>query len=77
MKGKETPADVDICLIGNEITSRIIQEIEKKLQKSIEVHIIKTKYRNLFEDVMLWKTLMHEGYSVRKQQYLAELFQMQ
>lgn len=77
MKGKETPADVDICLIGNEITSRIIQEIEKKLQKSIEVHIIKTKYRNLFEDVMLWKTLLHEGYSVRKQQYLAELFQMQ
>jgi len=77
VKGKENPPDVDICLIGEEITTVLIQEIEKRLQETIEVHITKSRYRNLFEDVMLWKTLLHEGYSVKKQQYLAKLFQMQ
>ncbi len=77
VKGKENPADVDICLIGEQITVETVQEIEKKLQDTIKVHITKSKYNNLLEDVMLWKTLLHEGYSVRKQQYLAKLFQMQ
>lgn len=77
MKGKEQPKDVDICLIGEEITRDLIQEIEKKLKGEMEVHITKTKYKNLFEDVSLWKTLLHEGFSVKKQKYLAELFEMQ
>lgn len=77
MKGKEQPKDIDICLIGEEITGELMQEIEKKLKEEIEVHITKTRYKNVFEDVALWKTLLHEGFSVKKQKYLAELFEMQ
>ena len=76
IKGKEEPKDVDICLIGEEISSNLIEETEKKLKESIDVHITKSKYRNLLEDVVLWKTLLHEGFSIKKQKYLAELFEM-
>lgn len=77
VKGKEQPEDIDICLIGEEINEQIMQEIEKKLKNNVEVHITKTKYKNMFEDVTLWKTLLHEGFSIKKQRYLAELFEMQ
>ncbi len=77
IKGKESPSDIDICLVGEEITNDLVQEVEKTLQDTIKVHITKSKYKNLFEDIMLWKTLLHEGYSVKKQQYIAKLFQMQ
>lgn len=76
VKGKERPKDIDLCLIGEEITNDLIQEIEKKLQNSIEMHITKSKYKDLFEDIILWKTLLHEGFSIKKQQYIAELFEM-
>ena len=77
IKGKENPRDVDICVIGEEISASVIEGIEKKLQDDIEVHITKTRYRNVLEDVELWKTLMHEGFSIKRNKYIAELFQMQ
>ena len=77
LKGKENPRDVDICVIGEDISASIIEGIEKEVQDNIEVHITKTKYRNLLEDIELWKTLMHEGFSIKKNEYIAKLFQMQ
>jgi hypothetical protein len=69
VKGKESPKDIDICLIGDCITKKDIETIQKSIENA---HVSKTSYKNIAKDPMLWKTLLHEGFSVKNDTFLAE-----
>ncbi len=74
VKGKSKVNDVDICLVFKEYDDQLIEKILKGLEKdNIEVHITKTKYSDIFEDPGLWSTLIHEGFSIKKNKELSKI----
>jgi predicted nucleotidyltransferase len=74
VKGKDTPKDIDICLIGDCITKQDIVMIQKEINNG---HISKTSYKNIVNDPVLWKTLLHEGFSIKSNKSLSEALNIQ
>jgi predicted nucleotidyltransferase len=69
IKGKDNPDDIDVCLIGDCITKKELETVQKKIKNA---HLSKTSYKNITKDPILWKTLLHEGFSIKNNVFLAK-----
>jgi len=74
VKGKEKARDIDLCFIFNNYNDKIIKDAYDDFNKNnLNVHITKTKFNNMLEDASLWKTILHEGYSIKKKKNVSEV----
>ena len=74
VKGKELARDIDICFIFNEFNDNLIKEAYSQFEKDkLPVHITKTKFSYITEDPALWSSLIHEGYSIKKDSFVSNI----
>lgn len=73
VKGKRKVEDFDVCFVlnkGNGLIEEALADFEKN---GLNVHITKTKFCYLTKDPVLWRTLIHEGFSVKKNKNMSEI----
>ncbi|MBS3166894.1 nucleotidyltransferase domain-containing protein [Candidatus Woesearchaeota archaeon] len=74
VKGKEIVKDIDICFVFNIFEDKIITEAYSQFEKeNIPAHITKTKFSYLLEDPLLWNSLIHEGFSIKKNKSISDI----
>ncbi len=72
VKGKASPEDVDICLLFDTADNRIVESVDSALTHAgFKAHVSKLEYKDLFGSE-LWKTLLHEGFSIKENKMLSE-----
>ena len=71
VKGKQNPKDIDLCFVFNSYNDKIIEGAYKKFK--VKVHITKTKFNHILEDPALWKTIIHEGFSIKKMKNVSDI----
>ena len=76
LKGKSRPSDIDIAIIIDEKKNNIEKISQELSQLRIDLHITKINPCNLLMETRLWSTLIHEGFSVKKQRFLSEMFNL-
>lgn len=67
VKGKFRPDDVDIALLMKEKDYKVVRKISKDLHGRF--HIIVVLFNELYSEP-IWKTLISEGFSVKKNKFL-------
>lgn len=73
LKGKKEINDIDLCFIFNKFNDQIIKSSLNIFKKEdINVHITKTSFPSILDDP-IWNTLIHEGYSIKKEKKVAEV----
>jgi predicted nucleotidyltransferase len=78
VKGKEIPNDIDICLCMPEGGAAITDEISTFLKKEagLSAHFTQTGFSLMLSDRELWKSILHEGYSIRNREFASKLLGM-
>lgn len=78
VKGKDNPEDIDICLSMAESGSALAEEIAAYLGKEagLIAHFTRTRFALMLTDRELWKSIIHEGYSIRHREFVAKLMGM-
>lgn len=70
---KKFPSDIDICLILKKRNQGLSDKFKKLLKSEFEeIHFSCLSLKN-FPGRTLWQTLLHEGYSLTKEEKWAEL----
>ncbi|MFH1065523.1 MAG: nucleotidyltransferase domain-containing protein [Nanoarchaeota archaeon] len=79
VKGKERPNDIDICLSMKENNESLTDEIALFVKKEtgMVVHFTHTCFALMLSDRELWKSILHEGYSIRHKEFVAKLMGME
>ena len=72
VKGKFRPSDVDIALITHEKDFKLLSNILKELKEYPALHIEMFLFKEIFTEP-IWKSLLSEGFSVKKNKYLRDL----
>lgn len=74
IKGKEKAKDIDLCFVFNQYDDKILENAYSKFEKNkLKAHITKTKFSYLLEDPSLWKSIIHEGYSILKKNKISKI----
>lgn len=69
MKGEIRPNDIDVALlISDESELGLIKEEIRALDYKVDIEIVDSIYNKI------WAVLMKEGFSIRKNQYLFEIY---
>ncbi|MDI6737769.1 MAG: hypothetical protein QME12_04615 [Nanoarchaeota archaeon] len=78
VKGKDIPGDIDICLCMAKENSIMADEISAFLKKEagLSAHFTRTQFALMLVDRELWKSILHEGYSIRNREFVARLMGM-
>ncbi|MFH1438961.1 MAG: nucleotidyltransferase domain-containing protein [Candidatus Woesearchaeota archaeon] len=73
-KGKLKPKDIDLALISEKeiLINTIKDKIKKLTEKEIDIQIITLKDYDKF----MWITLIREGFSVKHNKYLHEIYKI-
>jgi len=71
VKEKYEPNDIDIALLMHEKNYNIAQEIKKNLG-SVPIHITVILFKELYTEP-LWKNILAEGFSIKKNKYLKDI----
>jgi len=70
--------DIDLFLVHtiNNIDTEmtLIEKVKSFFAES--VHITSANIKNIFEGDTIWKTLFHEGYSIKNQKKMSEIFDL-
>jgi|SRR3989344_1554468 len=74
IKGKKNANDLDLCFVLNKPNDDLVKSALDKFEKEdIAVHITRSKFSSILDDSMLWKTLIHEGFSIRKGKNISDI----
>lgn len=76
VKGKFKPADIDVALITYKKDFKLLSYILKQLKKYSNIHMEMFLFKEIFTEPV-WKSLLSEGFSVRKNNYLRDLMNIQ
>lgn len=78
IKGKDNPNDIDICLSMPEPNAALADEIAifVKKEAGLDAHFTHTHFALMLGDRELWKSIIHEGYSIRHREFVAKLIGM-
>jgi len=69
VKGKSTPQDLDVALLATKRERRLTEDIKKIAENADIQWVTLAEYAN-----PLWLTLIREGFSVKHERYLHELY---
>lgn len=72
VKGKFRPSDIDIALITYKKDFDLLSDVLKELKEYPNLHIEMFLFKEIFTEPV-WKSLLSEGFSVRKNKYLRDL----
>jgi len=72
VKGKFNPPDIDIALITYEKDFNLLSSVIKELKNYPNMHIEMFLFKEIFTEPA-WKSLLSEGFSIRKDKYLRDL----
>lgn len=72
VKGKVKPADIDVALIAYRKDFKLLSDVLKQLKKYSNLHIEMFLFKEIFTEPV-WKSLLSEGFSVKKNNYLRDL----
>lgn len=72
VKGKFRPADIDIAVITDKKDFELLKRVIKELDKYPKLHIEMFMFSEIFTEP-IWKSLLSEGFSIKKNKYLREL----
>lgn len=75
VKGKFRPADIDIAVITSKKDYSLLNKIIKDLKKYPSLHIEPVLIKEIFTEP-IWKSLLSEGFSVKKNKYLIDLMKI-
>ena len=71
VKGKFKPSDIDIALIIHEKDFALLSNVMKEI-KYPDIHIEMFLFKEIFTEPV-WKSLLSEGFSVKKNKFLRDL----
>lgn len=79
VKGKDNPNDIDICLSMPETNAALADEIAAFVKKEagLDAHFTLTHFALMLADRELWKSIVHEGFSIRHMEFVAKLMGME
>ena len=72
VKGKFSPSDIDIALITYKKDFKLLSNVLKELKEYPNLHIEIFLFKEIFTEPV-WKSLLSEGFSVKKNKYLRDL----
>ncbi len=72
VKGGFRPADIDIALITYKKDFNLLSNVLKELKKYPNLHIELVLFKEIFTEP-IWKSLLSEGFSIKKSRYLKDL----
>jgi len=72
VKGKFKPADIDVALITYRKDFKLLSDVLKQLKRYPNLHIEMFLFKEIFTEP-IWKSLLSEGFSVKKNNYLRDL----
>jgi len=72
VKGKFEPGDIDVGMIIYKKDYKLLSLVIKELRKYDKLHVEMFLFKEMFTEPV-WKSLLSEGFSVRKNKYLREL----
>lgn len=75
VKGKFRPSDIDIALITNKKDFELLSNVLKELKEYANLHIEMFLFKEIFTEP-IWKSLLSEGFSVKKGRYLRDLMEI-
>jgi len=75
IKGKFKPKDIDIALITNKKDFNLLSNVLKELGEHPNLHIEMFLFKEIFTEP-IWKSLLSEGFSIRKNDYLRNLMKI-
>ena len=73
LKGKENIKDIDITIVFKKFSKTIWQDINKI---GDEYHFSKTTFSKLLIEPLFWQTLLHEGYSLKHEEFISNILGM-
>ncbi len=76
VKGKFNPQDIDIALITYQKDFKLLAEVIKELKGYSALHIEIFLFKEIFTEPV-WKSLLSEGFSVKKNKYLRDLMKIE
>jgi len=77
LRSKEKVTDIDIYIVLNKENPKLIKEFYNiSKEKGIPTHINKTKFSHLLGDILVWKTILHEGFSIKENKFISEVLGM-
>lgn len=75
VKGKFRPSDIDIALITYKKDFKLLSNVLKELKEYPNLHIEMFLFREIFTEPV-WKSLLSEGFSIKKNKYLRDLMKI-
>lgn len=76
VKGKYKPADIDVAVITNKKDFDLLKKIIKDMKEYPNLHIELVLLNEIFTEP-IWKSLLSEGFSVRKNKYIRDLMRIE
>ena len=76
VKGKFIPGDIDIAIITDKKDFELLKKINKELENYHNLHVELILFKEIFTEP-IWKSLLSEGFSIKKNKYLSELMEIQ
>lgn len=70
IKGKKESNDIDVAAVFSDFSEKVWNSLNN-LGK--EYHFTRTKFSKILEEPLLWQTLIHEGYSLKKEDMLSNI----
>lgn len=72
VKGRFRPSDIDIALITYEKDFKLLSNVLNELKEYHNLHVEMFLFKEIFTEPV-WKSLLSEGFSIRKNKYLKDL----
>ncbi|MBR9692149.1 nucleotidyltransferase domain-containing protein [Candidatus Woesearchaeota archaeon] len=72
VKGKFKPSDIDVALITQEKDFKLLSSVLKEVKEYHNLHIEMFLFKEIFTEPV-WKSLLSEGFSIKKNKYLRDL----
>ncbi len=72
VKGKFKPSDIDVALITQKKDFKLLSSILKGLKEYSNLHMEMFLFKEIFTEPV-WKSLLSEGLSIKKNKYLRDL----
>jgi len=77
IKGKEDYVDIDLVFVFKEENQSIIDEAYVDYEKEeFPVEITRTRLKDFFDELPLWQSILHEGFSINKNEFVYNLLGM-
>lgn len=75
VKGKFKPADIDLALLVYKKDFELLSGVLKELKQYPNLHIEMVLFNEIFTEP-IWKSLLSEGFSIKKDKFLRDLMKI-